>query len=103
MINNQKYIEKMRQIHRKFLDFLESGYDLDNEFQSIIKILFDERIQSNMHEFKSFLHLIVKVSNNHYRTYNFFNKIEKIIISFKKEMQSYFTNNEIFNLFKSNK
>ena len=47
--------------------------------------------------------LIVTFANYHKRSPFFFNKIEQIILIFQVEMKNYFSNREIFNIFKSNK
>ena len=57
----------------------------------------------NKHEFKSLLHLILRISDNHYRGTNFFNKIEKILLFFKDDIKNKMSNSEIFQIFKSNK
>ena len=86
------YLEKMRQIQENLLNFIESEDDnLDQSFQKIKQMLLDTQIQNNIYEFKSFLHLVNKISNNHNRKINFICKIEKILILFKNEMQKYLT------------
>ena len=45
----------------------------------------------------------VQVSNNHYRTNNFFDKIGKIINIFKADIINFFSNQEIFQIFQENK
>ena len=52
---------------------------------------------------QAILYLLKSISINHYRTSNFFLKIEKIFSNIKNEILLYFTNSEIFNIFKSNK
>ena len=40
---------------------------------------------------------------NHYRNHNFFNKIDQILKAFKNEISQFYSNKEIFNIFKSSK
>ena len=51
----------------------------------------------------SLLHLISKIGNNYHSFANFFSKIERILLFFKEDIPKYFSNSEIFNIFKSNK
>ena len=51
----------------------------------------------------SFLHLILKISNNYHCKRAFFNKIERIFLYYKDQITTNLTNFEIFNIFKSNK
>ena len=49
------------------------------------------------------MHLISKIENNYHRFPYFFSKIERILLFFKESVKKYFSNSEIFNIFKSNK
>lgn len=97
------YFEIMKSIQRFFLDYLESNNDLENDLQSI-NILYDQdQNQINPQNLKAILHLISNISDNHYRSTHFFEKIEKIILKFKEEIHQFCSNDEIFNIFKNNK
>ena len=43
------------------------------------------------------------ISNDHHRSSDFFTKIEKIILYFEAQIQQFYSNHQIFNLFKRNK
>ena len=47
--------------------------------------------------------LIVSIVNNHHRFQNFISKVERVLRHFKQDLQKYFSNSEIFNIFKDNK
>ena len=47
--------------------------------------------------------MLSKISNNHHRNLNFIEKIEKIIQHYKNQIHKYFSNFDIFVIFKSNK
>ena len=47
--------------------------------------------------------MLVKISNNHYHTENFYFKIERIIQLFKDEIKKNFSNSNLFMIFQSNK
>ena len=53
-------------------------------------------------EFKQFLYLLARISNNHIRSPEFINKIEQILNNFKDSISKYGFK-EIFNIFKGNR
>ena len=59
-------------------------------------------INEDKHELRLFLRLINEISNNHQRSSNLINKIEKILDQIQKDIKKYFTNSQIFELFKEN-
>ncbi|KAK8849291.1 hypothetical protein M9Y10_018660 [Tritrichomonas musculus] len=95
------FIDKMTRIQKGLLKFIKS--DNESDLQELTNIIQNEKSIDDKYEFKSFLHLISKISNNHYRTKNFYDKIDQILSFYREQIQTYFTNNEIFNIFKSNK
>ncbi|KAK8865390.1 hypothetical protein M9Y10_010935, partial [Tritrichomonas musculus] len=95
-----EYIQKMKMLQDNLLQILDTNNDNYENFQDIIH---KSKILENKYEFKSFLHLIFKISNHHHRTVDFFIKIEKIFQLFKYDITKFFSNSEIFQLFKSNK
>lgn len=74
------YLEKMKAIQTNILQYLEGSEDLEENYENIIKSIDDNKIIENQHELKPFLHLLVKIANNHHRKVNFFEKIEKFCI-----------------------
>ena len=50
-----------------------------------------------------FLHLLTKISDNHHRIPDFFDKIGRILQVFQVDIKKYYKNSEKFNIFKSNK
>lgn len=99
----QEYLEKMKNIQKYLLEFIENEDKYEENYQNLIKIFDDNKIQKNRYDLKALLHLIVNIANNHYRGQNFFSKIEKIILLFEEEIKNYFTNTDIFNIFETNK
>ena len=70
------------------------------DFQSLID---DKKIRDSHYDLKTFLHLLLKIANNHYRSPTFFNKIEKILLLFQEDIKKFFSNFDVFNIFKKNK
>lgn len=98
-----EYLKKMKEIQQNILDFIDQNDDIETNFQNLNYIFDEQKIGSNKHDLKLILHFILKISNNQHRTACFFNKIERILKFFKNEITTYYTNFEIFNIFKGNK
>ena len=102
-MNIQKCIEEMKTIHESLLNLLESETNIEEEFQNLLLYIEDYKICEEKHKIRSILNLILKIANNHYRGSSFFTKIFKILTVLKISIKKYFTNLEIFKIFKSNK
>ncbi|KAK8896840.1 hypothetical protein M9Y10_014764 [Tritrichomonas musculus] len=99
----KKYLEKMNAIQSCILQYLEDNEQIEENYENFKKIIEDQKILEDQHDFKSLLHLLIKIANNHYRCSNFFEKIESILKLLQNSIKKYFSNNEIFNIFKYNK
>lgn len=98
-----KHLEKMKKIQVDLLNFLENEENQDDDL-TIEKDFFDElKIIDNKHEFKLFLYLLSKIYKNHNRTVTFSRKIHHILKFFKNDIKKYFSNTEIFHIFKKTK
>ncbi|KAK8892426.1 hypothetical protein M9Y10_029653 [Tritrichomonas musculus] len=93
------YLEVLKSIQSNILQFIDMEDNSEENYQNIITILEDQKIHEKEHEIKLIIHLISKISVNHHRYPNFFSKIEKLLLYFKKEFQKNYTNDEIFELF----
>ena len=87
----------MKKIQTNLLDYLEndSSDELNQEIKNISKII------TNKYDFKSFLNIIMRIAENHNRSHNFFTRIFNILTYFKEDIKKYFTNPEIYELFKN--
>lgn len=100
----QEYVSKMRKIYSLFLEFLDCSDDEKGEnLRAFIDMINTHNILEDSDEIYEILVLISKVSKNHYRYPNFFDKIENILDIFTEKIKQSFTNFQIFNIFKSNK
>ena len=93
-MNTKGYIEDMKTIYEKILDFLEGEVGNTN---------LDDIINDKFLDYLSLLHLILKISNNHHRCENLYGKIKEILQLFKEDIKTKISNFQIFNIFKSNK
>lgn len=98
----EKLLIKKRQIQEKILEYIESEEDEKASFQTLSQQLDDFQIQEDSLEFKSFLHLIVAISNNHHRNSDFFTRISQIILKYTDSLKT-ISNTQIFEIFKTNK
>ena len=95
----QKDIENMKKIHNHVLNFIDKENDQEELFQNIKQEIQNQNISTDSHLFKTFLYMLSKILNNHYRYPNFFAKIEKIILQYKTEIKQKFKNSEIYKIF----
>lgn len=100
-IHNQ--FNKMKNLQLKMLEFIDSEENIEENFQNLVNIIKEQNILKDCSEFILFLRLIMIIADDHHRSSNFFGKIERILQEYKSYIQHFFTNNEIFNLFKTNK
>ena len=97
------YLDKMKSIQKSILDFFENQEKSEEYFQNLNTKIEDFKIHDDSHLLRMFLHILIKISNNHIRQQNFWEKMERLLRLFKKEMLENFSNNELFNIFDSNK
>ena len=102
-MNVNEILDEMKKIQTNLLDFLEHADNNEEKFQNLLNIFDDIKIHDNQFKIKPLIYSILKISNNHHREPEFFSKIEKILQLFKDDLKKYFTNNELFHIFKSNK
>ena len=100
-MNLQSLLNQNKTNYRNLLDFLEENTD-EIYSQSINTFFDDLRIRNDIHDIRLFLKTLLKISNNHHRNPNFFNKVEQILVFLKNNIHE-FSNSEIFNIFHSNK
>ncbi|KAK8833905.1 hypothetical protein M9Y10_030414 [Tritrichomonas musculus] len=99
----KKIIEQKKKMQESLLDYLEDESDAERNFNSFVKIIANQNIKGDKFEFKSLLQIINVIGNHHHRCHNFINKIDRILDHIKEDIPKYFTNSEIFNIFKDNK
>lgn len=96
-------IEKMKDLQSKILDYVDKDEDMEENFEVLCNFVNEQKICKNEQYFIILLQLLVDISNNHHRTNNFFQKIERILIEYKEEIIHFYNNITIFKIFKSNK
>ena len=102
-MNIEEFVGKMKSIQSSLLEFLDDESDAEEKYEKFVKLITTQQIINEKHEFKALLQLINQISDSHHRVHNFISKIERLLEYFKKDIQKYFLNSEIFNIFKNNK
>ena len=100
---DQHYIQDKKEMQQLLLNYIDGEENLEEYYQNLYTYIKEKQFSNSKSELKIFLNLLTKIANFHYRSTDFFNKIEKIIFIFKEDILKYLTNSEIFNLFQSNK
>ena len=93
----------MKTVQSSIICFIDFEDNIEENFESMTKIFKDQKINNDRNKLKMLLRLIAGIIDNHYRVNNFFTKVERILLVFKKDIKNFYTNWEIFNIFKSNK
>ena len=96
----KSFIEKMKLFEGKFLEFIEDESVGEKEFDNEIR---NSGISSNQYELDEVLRIISKIANNHHRCQLFFKKIFQILLILKDSILRFYSNYEIFNIFKNSK
>lgn len=97
---NKQYIEENKKIQVSLLNYIN---DCNSDFDDIETLFQTNKINEDINKTKDFLLLLSNASNNHYRISTFISKIEKILVYLAKDIKQYFSNLEIFDIFKNNK
>lgn len=99
----QDYLSAMKKIYVSILGYIDYEDRSMMDYSTLIKLFDKLKIGDNFHLFKSLLHLLLEISNNHNRKNNLIGKIEQIIKHFKDQIKLHFQNWEIFNIFVANR
>lgn len=97
------YIEILKKIQEFIIEYIDIEDNQEENYQNLIRYIQDLNIWSDQHEIKILLLIIDQISNHHHRHHNFFDKIEKILQTIKKEIKQSLSNFDIFKIFKYNK
>ena len=95
----QEYINQKKEQYIILHDFIESKDDLSINFQIFIDNISNHNINKTKKELQEFLHLLLKITNNHYQDHQFYEKVEKIISFYEEYIKQTFSNSEIYNIF----
>lgn len=99
------FVEQKKKIHNDVLNYIESidEYESYEYFQIINDHINRLNDDANKKEIQELVILISKISKNHHYDNVFFQKITMLILQLSDFIKIYFTNFEIFNIFKRSK
>ena len=82
-----EYISSKKKIQEIFLKYIDDDENIEENYQNLIQVITDQQIPNDDNEFRLLLHLIDLISESHHHTTYFYEKIEKILLIYKLEMQ----------------
>ncbi|KAK8854424.1 hypothetical protein M9Y10_016986 [Tritrichomonas musculus] len=97
----QQFVDSKIELQRIFLRYIDDPDSTENNFQHLIDCFKSQDNFINQNELNEFLHFIAKVTKNHRRQSNFFERIEKVLIYLENHIKENFTNSAIFTIFKN--
>lgn len=98
----RKYFNKKKIIEELLLECIEVEEE-QSLFDKLIDEIDEQKIAEDKNELAVILRLISRIVDDHFRPPTFFEIIEQIISTFQTEIKNFFTNYEIFQIFKRNK
>lgn len=100
----QEFVDNLDAIQEIILNIInEEEENLEFEFENLISEFENQRIGENKNDLKAILYLISKISINYHQTQTFYIRIQRILSFLKDNTIKFFSNFEIFNIFKENK
>ena len=97
------FLEQKKTTQSYILEFIENEIDSEENYEKLIRFIKAQNIIKDTENLLAILYLILAISNNHYRSSTFFNKIEKILLYFKEIITKNFSNDFIYIFFQENK
>ena len=97
------YIDKKCDLQTNLFIYLDHSQNAEENYQTLCQVIENQNISKNKIELTNLLQLISKISIHHQRFLNFFSKIEKVLTIFKEDMEEYYSNDELFKIFKNSK
>ena len=96
-------VRPIKELYIPLINFIDSKDETNDNFNSLTDLIETLKISHNRERILTLLHIISAISNNHHRTPDFLNKIEQILSYVIKNKQVTISNDEILDIFKSNK
>ena len=103
MNTSEIFLTKMANLQNSFLDYINNDFT-DENFLLLLKSQIDSSAIVNCrNELKMFLHFLSQISKYYHETTFFFEKIGKILLFLKPNIEKTFSKFEIYNIFKGQK
>ena len=98
-----EYFDQQRDFNDLVLTFIEEEEDDDEYFFDLSNFIKKQNFMMNEKLLHEFIEILINIINNCHRYPDFFGKIIKIVQLLIKDMQQYYSNEELFKIFSSNK
>lgn len=73
------YFTKQIKLHQLIIEYLDETKHIEEKFSNCQTFLNDDNILENQSKFSEFIHLLIKISNDHYSDNDIFEKIVNLI------------------------
>ena len=100
---SSEYIQEKKKFQADIIEYIDSEENAEEHYQNLTQYFQDQNIKDSKPELEVLFNIITRIANFHYRSSDFFSKIEKLILIFKDDLSQKFSNMEIYNIFGSNK
>lgn len=75
----EAFIKNMKNIYSLLIDFIDTADDSESKFKALIEFFDEQKIIQNQKEVQLLFQLISRIADDHHRTLDFFDKLEKYI------------------------
>ena len=96
-------LDLKKEIQKSTICFIYNNQYNEEIYQNMTDFFQNNRLLANRTQMLTLLNIISTISNNHHRSSYFYNKIEQILLFFKDTIKKFFSKEEIFKIFQSNK
>lgn len=98
----EEIIAKYKDLYSLLHIYIESDEDITEDFISLSEFLQNNNIFKQKSSLLDFFNMILMISNYHFRSPDFFEKISKIFSEFLRDIKMQITNKEMIEFFKYN-
>lgn len=102
-MSSRNVLDKLKLNYATLINFIDDEENDEMKASFLFHIFKEQNYTENLDKIKSVLFSLLNIANNHHRSTNFYQKIEKILLIFKHQLQQNFTSQELLDFFKSNK
>ena len=89
-MDTEEYLTRKKELYKALINYIEYKSNSQDDYKNLINFFESRKIHENREEFRELLHLILKISINHYQYIDFPTKIEKIILHFQDNKKKTF-------------
>lgn len=97
------YLKEKKELQKSLLKYFENIEDDNDDYLYCILLLDDQNILNDRQDLKDYLILLLNITNNFHRPPNIYQKIDRIFQQLHKAVKEFFSNKELFSIFKSSK